>query len=104
MSIIGRLRIAAPVLGILAFLVMPGTAAALSLIRDAEIERTLKNMATPVFQAAGLTPSSVEMYMINDRSLNAFVAGGRRIFLNTGLVMELETPEERQVPAVKFEG
>ncbi len=94
MSIIGRLRVVAPVVGVLAFLVLPGTAAALSLIRDAEIERTLKHMATPVFEAARLTPSSVEMFMINDRSLNAFVAGGRRIFLNTGLIMELDTPEE----------
>ena len=32
--------------------------------------------------------------MVNDRSINAFVAGGRRIFLNTGLLMELDTPEE----------
>jgi predicted Zn-dependent protease len=70
------------------------TAQALSLIRDAEIERTLRTISAPVLQAAGLAPSSVEFYIINNRNLNAFVAGGRRIFLNTGLMIELETPEE----------
>ncbi len=77
-----------------AMLVLPGAASALSLVRDAEIERTLNRMSTPIFQAAGLDPSSVEILMVNDRSMNAFVAGGRRIFLNTGLMTELETPEE----------
>ena len=94
MSILGRIRLVAPVVATLAVLALPGSASALSLVRDAEIERTLRRMSSPVFQAAGLAPSSVEMFMINDRSLNAFVAGGRRIFLNTGLMMELETPEE----------
>lgn len=70
------------------------SAFAMSLVRDAEIERTLRQMSAPIYQAAGLAPSSVEMYMVNDRSLNAFVVGGRRIFLHTGLLRELETPEE----------
>ena len=77
-----------------AALSLPGTATALSLVRDAEIERTLNRMSAAIFQAAGLSPASVEILMVNDRSLNAFVAGGRRIFLNTGLMTELETPEE----------
>jgi predicted Zn-dependent protease len=77
-----------------ASLALPGAASALSLVRDAEIEQTLKRMAAPIFQAAGLPPSSVEIFMVNDRSLNAFVAGGRRLFINTGLMTDLETPEE----------
>ncbi|MFK7945043.1 MAG: M48 family metalloprotease [Paracoccaceae bacterium] len=64
------------------------------LIRDSEIERTLKSMSAPVLQAAGLAPASVDIFIINDDSLNAFVAGGRRIFLHTGLLIDLETPEE----------
>lgn len=78
----------------MAVLALSNSASALSLVRDSEIERTLETMSAPIFQAAGLPPSSVDILMINDRSLNAFVAGGRRIFLNTGLLMELETPEE----------
>ncbi|MEM9062909.1 MAG: M48 family metalloprotease [Pseudomonadota bacterium] len=65
-----------------------------SLIRDAEIERTLQRMSAPIFQAAGLAPSTVNLYIINDRRLNAFVTGGRNIFLHTGLLMDLDTPEE----------
>ncbi len=65
-----------------------------TLIRDAEIEQTLKRMSVPLFQAAGIPPSSVNIYIIRDPSMNAFVAGGRNIFLHTGLLMELETPEE----------
>lgn len=71
-------------------------AQARGLIRDSEIERTLRMMSEPILQAAGLTPSSVEIYILNNRALNAFVTGGRRIFLNTGLIIELETPEELQ--------
>ena len=81
-------------LGIVALIAAATAADARSLVRDAEIERTIKRMSAPIFQAAGLAPSSVELYMVNDRSLNAFVVGGRRIFLHTGLMMDLETPEE----------
>ncbi|MEM9139117.1 MAG: M48 family metalloprotease [Pseudomonadota bacterium] len=64
------------------------------LIRDAEIERTLDEISAPILQAAGLPPSSVEILLVRDRRLNAFVAGGRNIFLHTGLLIELETVEE----------
>lgn len=69
-------------------------AGAMGLIRDSEIEQTLREMSAPIFQAAGLPPASVNIYIINDRSLNAFVAGGRNMFLHTGLLMQLDTPEE----------
>ena len=68
-------------------------ARALSVIRDAEIERTLKQMCLPIFQAAGLGPESVELFIIQDRSLNAFVVG-RNMAFHTGLLEQLETPEE----------
>lgn len=80
------------VLGVLMF--SATVADARSLIRDAEIESTLKRMSAPILQAAGLSPATVNLYIINDRSLNAFVTGGRNIFLHTGLLTELDTPEE----------
>jgi predicted Zn-dependent protease len=67
---------------------------AASLIRDAEIERTLRNMSAPIFQAAGFRPESIDIYILNDPSMNAFVANGRNMFLNSGLLTKLETPEE----------
>jgi predicted Zn-dependent protease len=69
-------------------------ATAAGLIRDAEIERTLKAMATPIFQAAGYHPDSIAIYILNDNTLNAFVANGNNMFLHTGLLQTLETPEE----------
>lgn len=87
-------RLLAAGLAALAVAIIPQMALALSLIRDAEIERTLDRMARPVFQAAGLDPSAVDIYIVNDRALNAFVAGGNNLFLHTGLLWTLETPEE----------
>jgi predicted Zn-dependent protease len=73
---------------------LPHLAAAAGLIRDAEIERTLKAMSTPIFEAAGYPPENIDIYIINDNSLNAFVANGNNMFLHTGLLQTLETPEE----------
>ncbi|MEI7932776.1 MAG: M48 family metalloprotease, partial [Alphaproteobacteria bacterium] len=33
-------------------------------------------------------------YIVNDRDLNAFVAGGQNLFLNTGLIMKTKNPNE----------
>ncbi|MEM8791420.1 MAG: M48 family metalloprotease [Pseudomonadota bacterium] len=71
-------------------------ASAQGLIRDAEIEGTLKMLSLPIYKAAGVNPNSISMYIVNDRSLNAFVAGGRNIFMNTGLIIELAEPAELQ--------
>jgi predicted Zn-dependent protease len=73
---------------------LPQMSAAGGLIRDAEIERTLKAMATPIFKAAGYRPNSINLFILNDRTLNAFVVNGSNMFLHTGLLETLETPEE----------
>lgn len=65
---------------------------ALPLIRDSEIESTIRGWAHPVFAAAGLDPAATRTIIVNDPALNAFVAGGRNIFLNTGLLMASESP------------
>lgn len=64
------------------------------LIRDAEVENTIRVMATPVFQAAGLTPDAVTINIIMDPTLNAFVAGGQNLFLHTGLLLRVENPNQ----------
>jgi len=69
---------------------VPPAWAQATLIRDAEIERTLHRVAWPIFRSAGLTPISVDIHLVADEELNAFVAGGRDLFLNTGLVIELD--------------
>src|SRR5690242_12752678 len=65
-----------------------------SLIRDAEIESLMRLYTKPIFHAAGLNPGAVHVYIINDPRINAFVAGGQRIFINTGLLTQAQTPNE----------
>ena len=64
------------------------------LIRDAEIESLMRLYTKPIFQAAGLNPGAVKVYLINDPRINAFVAGGQRIFIHTGLLQQAKTPNE----------
>lgn len=66
---------------------------AMSFVRDAEIEATLKRMSSPIFRAAGMSPESIKIFLVNDKSLNAFVFGRNMVF-HTGLLEQLETPEE----------
>jgi predicted Zn-dependent protease len=62
----------------------------ISFIRDAEIESTIRAYATPIFNVTGLDPAAIRIYLVNDRTLNAFVAGGLNLFINTGLLMRAD--------------
>jgi predicted Zn-dependent protease len=64
------------------------------IIRDAEIEQLLRDYTQPLLQAAGLGKQNIQVVIINDRAFNAFVADGRRIFINAGTLMEANTPNE----------
>ncbi|WP_374650485.1 M48 family metalloprotease [Dongia sp.] len=66
----------------------------LSLIRDAEVESTIRAYADPLFKAAGLDPGGIRVLLVNEDSINAFVAGGMRLFINTGLLMRADTPNQ----------
>ncbi len=66
----------------------------ISLIRDSEIETTLRLWSEPVFAAARLDSDAVRILLVNDPGLNAFVAGGQNIFLNTGLLQAAESPSQ----------
>jgi predicted Zn-dependent protease len=66
----------------------------LQLIRDQEIESIIRLYATPLFQAAGLDPRAINVYLVQDPSLNAFVMGGQNLFIHTGLLMTAEDPLE----------
>lgn len=74
-------------IGALATALLPAPAYAIPLIRDAEIENTIRVWSTPLFEAAGLVPDDVRIILVNSRQLNAFVAGGQNLFLNTGLLL-----------------
>ena len=65
-----------------------------SLIRDAEIEEMLSDFSAPIIKAAGLNPEHVDIFIVNDSSLNAFVTRGQNMFFHTGLINESETPNQ----------
>ncbi len=63
-------------------------------IRDTEIENLLRDYTRPILKVAGLAQQNVEVVLINDPSFNAFVADGRRIFINTGALVDSTTPNQ----------
>jgi predicted Zn-dependent protease len=65
-----------------------------SLLRDDEIEGTIRTLANPIFEAAGLDATAIRVYIVNDPKLNAFVAGGQNLFLNAGLLIRTENPQQ----------
>ncbi len=72
----------------------PVLADAIPLVRDTEVERLLKSYEDPILHAAGLEPAAVKMYLVEDPSINAFAAEGQNIFVNTGLLQQLHSPNE----------
>ena len=68
------------------------SAQSLSVLRDSEIETILRAWAAPLLASADLDPDAVSIRLVNDMRLNAFVAGGQNIFLNSGLLMATEDP------------
>jgi predicted Zn-dependent protease len=63
-------------------------------IRDTEAEQLLRDYTRPILRAAGLEKQNIQVVIINDGSFNAFVADGRRIFVNYGAIMQSETPNQ----------
>ncbi|MEZ0261306.1 MAG: M48 family metalloprotease [Alphaproteobacteria bacterium] len=65
-----------------------------SAIRDEEIERSLRDFTAPIFQQAGLSSQYVRFVLLDKNELNAFVAGGMNIFINTGLILETKSADQ----------
>ncbi|MBN9148543.1 MULTISPECIES: M48 family metalloprotease [unclassified Nitrobacter] len=63
-------------------------------LRDTETEQLLRDYTRPILRAAGLEKRNIQMVIINDKTFNAFVADGRRIFVNYGAIMQSTTPNQ----------
>src|SRR5215471_3529750 len=64
------------------------------ILRDTETEELLREYTRPILRVAGLERQNIQMVIINDPSFNAFVADGRRIFVNYGAILKSETPNQ----------
>lgn len=73
---------------------LSANASAFSIIRDAETETVLMNYVRQSFQAAGLNPQNAQLILVNDPSINAFVAGGQTIFVHTGLITNAKNVDD----------
>lgn len=91
-NLLRQLRILA--IACLSVCVCAAQANAQSLLRDTEIEETLREFTDPILRAGGLNPSSVDIYLVNDPSLNAFVTRGQNIFLHSGLILKADNPNQ----------
>jgi predicted Zn-dependent protease len=63
-------------------------------LRDTETEQLLRDYTRPILRVAGLEKQNIQMVIINEASFNAFVADGRRIFVNYGAILQSETPNQ----------
>jgi predicted Zn-dependent protease len=66
----------------------------LAILRDTETEQLLRDYSKPILRAAGLEKQNIQVTIINQPVFNAFVADGRRIFVNSGALMQSETPNQ----------
>jgi predicted Zn-dependent protease len=66
----------------------------LTIIRDAEIEQLMRDYAGPVFRASGINEGATKIILVGSRDFNAFVASGRKVFMNVGVIMDSTTPNQ----------
>ncbi|MES2337723.1 MAG: M48 family metalloprotease [Pseudomonadota bacterium] len=71
-------------------------AAAQSILRDAETEALLADMSHDIIVAAGLSPRNVQVVVLRDGSINAFVAGGQIVYIHSGLIDAADSANEVQ--------
>ncbi|MDB5663110.1 MAG: peptidase [Sphingomonas bacterium] len=74
--------------------IQPATAQ--SMLRDAETEALLDEIARPLVIAADLKPGNVRMVLIQDKEINAFVAGGQSVYIHSGLITTADNANQVQ--------
>lgn len=71
---------------ILAFLTLYRPSLALNVISDDETESVIMEIASPIFKAAQLRPQNINLFIVQDDNINAFVINGSNMFIHTGLI------------------
>jgi predicted Zn-dependent protease len=67
-----------------------------SVLRDTETELMFKEMARPLIVAGGLDPNSVNVVLLNDPEINAFVARGQIVYVQSGLLEATDNVNQLQ--------
>ena len=87
-------RLAAIAVASLALVARP--ALAQQILRDAETEAFMNDMSAPLVKAAGMDPRNVQVLVINDPEINAFVAGGQYVWVHSGLIAQADNVNQLQ--------
>ena len=88
------LQFIALALASLALMVRP--ALAQQILRDAETEAFMADMSGQLIKAAGMEPKNVQVMVINDPEINAFVAGGQYVWVHSGLIAQADNVNQLQ--------
>lgn len=72
------------------------SANAASLINDTEIERVLTELVSPLAAAAEIPEGRLKVHIINSDDFNAFVMGGEDVYIYTGLLTQIKSPDALQ--------
>jgi predicted Zn-dependent protease len=67
-----------------------------SILRDSETELLFKDISRPLVEAAGLDPNSVQVVLIGDPEINAFVATGQTVYIQSGLIQATDNVNQLQ--------
>lgn len=78
---------------IVSFAVLVRPVAAQSVLRDAETEQWLQDISKPLVAAAGLDPRNVQIVLLYDNTINAFVAGGQIVYIHSATLTEADNTD-----------
>lgn len=65
---------------------------AATLINDTEIESGIAKIVAPIAKVADIPTERLKIYIVRDDNFNAFVRGGEDIFVYTGLLKQIKSP------------
>ena len=67
-----------------------------AVLRDTETEALFNDVARPLAEAAKLDTKSVNVTLLNDSDINAFVAGSQTVYVNSGLILAADNVNQLQ--------
>ena len=82
------------ILNIILFFALAGPSKALEVIRDTELEQFTDEILKILLLSSNLEAEDFNVYFINSNKVNAFVTGGKNIFINTELIIKAEDYRE----------
>ena len=73
---------------------LPSSSSALDIIRDTELEQYTAEIMSILLSSTNYETEELEVYFVKSDQINAFVTGGKNIFINTELIIEADDYRE----------